>query len=217
MVDIGLICYFTKFIRCLEIYECHWICFLTITCVYKHVSDDRVRISKTTRPPPSTVSNVRARRLGVNASKSWMKKTVTKTVHLGKEKKKERERERRAQIEKVIKLVISVRYLEYTHSKSTAQNFFWILIQTTSYFFTFHKRRKWISSIRIQKAPLSPFFDLLLMFFHMTAFKIVLNKFISLKQTKTSMYHNTKQIHQIYTACPCNTIKQLDWIWSLPG
>jgi hypothetical protein len=27
-----------------------------------------------------------------------------------------------------------------------------------------------------------------------------------------ALNHNTKHINQIYTACHCNTIKQLDWL-----
>jgi len=42
--------------------------------VYKLVSEDRERKSKTINPPPSTVSIVLASRLGVNASKSYKEK-----------------------------------------------------------------------------------------------------------------------------------------------
>lgn len=47
---------------------------LTITMVYKLVSEDRERSSNTIKPPPSTVSIVLARRFGVKASKSYFKK-----------------------------------------------------------------------------------------------------------------------------------------------
>jgi hypothetical protein len=49
---------------------------LTMTIVYRLVSEDSEESSRMTKPPPSTVSMVLARRFGVSASKSCPNKHI---------------------------------------------------------------------------------------------------------------------------------------------
>ena len=46
---------------------------MSMVSVYRSRSEDRLLSSRTTIPPPSTVSMVRASRLGVSASKSCIR------------------------------------------------------------------------------------------------------------------------------------------------